>query len=287
MPERILQQGRMAVVASQLTPQEFEQFQTLIFQLCGIRVPENKVMLLSNRIRRRVKAVGVADFQAYLKLLRSSDGRDELEGFLSAVTTNETSFFRTQKHFDWFCTEFVDDLRERARLGRHSQTVRIWSAACSSGEEPYTIAMCLAENRFKLPDWKFEIHATDISEDALDKARSGVFSAYAAEGIPEKMRTRYFQKRSASNEWEAKSTIKDIVTVSRHNLMEPNPHGNYDCVFIRNVLIYFSRESKQVVIDHLVSSLSRGGYLVVGPSEGIYDMLGMLQKRSTFLYQKA
>ncbi len=272
--------------ASQLSPREFEQFQKLIFKISGIRVPENKVMLLSNRIRRRVKATGVADFQAYLKLLQSSTGRDELEGFLNAVTTNETSFFRTEKHFDWLRAEFVEGLCEQVRLGRHAPSVRIWSAACSSGEEPYSIAMCLAENRLKLTDWQLEIHGTDISEQSLEKARLGIYGPHVADEVPEKFRSRYFHHRTDSDAWEVKPALKELVTVSRHNLMEANPQRNYDCIFIRNVLIYFSRESKQVVIDHLVRSLADGGYLVVGPSEGIFDMLGMLEKRSTFLYQK-
>lgn len=277
----------MAVEPSQLSPREFEQFRAFIFQLCGIQVTENKVTLLSNRIRRRVKATGTADFQGYLKLLQSSAGRDEVEGFLNAVTTNETSFFRTEKHFDWLRTEFLDDLRERARLGQHPKQIRIWSAACSSGEEPYSIALCLAENRLKLTDWKIEIHGTDISEQSLETARAGVYGSHVAEEVPEKLRTRYFQQTAGAETWEVKPALKSLVSVSRHNLMEPNPQRNYDCVFIRNVLIYFSRESKQVVIDHLVRSLAAGGYLVVGPSEGIFDMLGMLEKRSTFLYQKA
>lgn len=272
--------------ASQLNPREFEQFQSLIFQLCGIRVQENKVTLLSNRIRRRVKATGVADFQAYLKLLRSPAGHEELEGFLNAVTTNETSFFRTEKHFDWLRTEFVDELRERNRLGKHPKRIRIWSAACSSGEEPYSIAMCLAENRLKLADWRMEIHGTDISEDSMMKARAGVYGEHVAEEVPEKLQSRYFDHKAGTDVWDVKPSLKELVSISRHNLMEPNPQRDYDCIFIRNVLIYFSRESKQVVIDHLVSSLADGGYLVVGPSEGIFDMLGMLEKRSTFLYQK-
>lgn len=272
--------------ASQLNPREFEQFQSLIFQLCGIRVQENKVTLLSNRIRRRVKATGVADFQAYLKLLRSPAGHEELEGFLNAVTTNETSFFRTEKHFDWLRTEFVDELRELNRLGKHLKRIRIWSAACSSGEEPYSIAMCLAENRFKVADWKIEIHGTDISEDSMQKARVGAYGAHVAEEVPEKLQSRYFDHKSDTEVWDVKPALKELVSISRHNLMEPNPQRDYDCIFIRNVLIYFSRESKQVVIDHLVNALTDGGYLVVGPSEGIFDMLGMLEKRSTFLYQK-
>lgn len=276
----------MAVDASQLTPAEFEQFRTLIFQLSGIRVPDNKVMLLSNRIRRRVKATGLADFYAYLELVRSPSGHKELDGFLNAVTTNETSFFRTEKHFDWLRTEFIDDIRGRLRNADRSRNVRIWSAACSSGEEPYSIAMCLTENRSKLPDCKFEIHATDISEDSLAKARAGVYGSHVADEVPEKLQARYFDHAAGSAEWKVKASLKECVTVTRHNLMEPNRQKDYDCIFIRNVLIYFSRESKKVVIDNLVRSLAPDGYLVVGPSEGIFDMLGMLQKRSTFLYQK-
>jgi len=272
--------------AAQLSSQEFEQFQTLIFQVSGIRVPPNKVMMLSNRIRRRLRATGVSDFDAYLKLLRSPAGDREVAGLLNAVTTNETSFFRTSKHFDWLQTDFVDDLRQRAKQGTHPQQIRIWSAACSTGEEPYTIAMCLTEARHKVPNWKIEVHATDISEDALARARAGVFDSHVSDEVPEKLRNRYFIHHAVTNQWQAKASLKELITVSRHNLMEPRTQGDYDCIFLRNVLIYFSRESKQVVIDHLVRSLAVGGYLVIGPSEGIFDMLGMLQKRTPFAYQK-
>lgn len=272
---------------SQLAPQEFEEFQRLIYRVSGIRVPENKVMLLSNRIRRRVKVVGVESFGAYLKLLQSPAGVSELDGFLTAVTTNETSFFRTESHFQWLQTGFVDDLRERAREGRHAKQIRIWSAACSSGEEPYTAAMCLAEARSKLIDWKIEIDGTDISETALSKAKSGSYDARSVEQIPEKLRKRYLNLEADAATWTVKEPLRQWVSVFRHNLMERNPRRDYDCIFLRNVMIYFSRESKQVVIDHLVHSLAEGGYLVIGPSEGVFDMLGMLQKRSTFLYQKA
>lgn len=137
---------RIVVTPTQLTPQEFEQFQRLVFESSGIRIPENKVMLLSNRIRRRLKATGMTDFQAYFALLKSPRGRDEMDGFLAAVTTNETSFYRTEKHFEWLQTRFVNDLIERARSGQHPKRIRIWSAACSTGEELYTMAICLAEN---------------------------------------------------------------------------------------------------------------------------------------------
>ena len=121
----------------------------------------------------------------------------------------------------------------------------------------------------------------------MAKARSGSYGPKVEEEVSENLRSRYFDHVADSSHWDVKPSLKKLVSVYRHNLMEPNPHGDYDCVFIRNVLIYFSPESKRVVVDNLVRSLASGGYLVVGPSEGIYDMLGMLRKRSTFLYQKA
>lgn len=271
---------------SQLAPHEFEEFQRLIYRVSGIQVPETKVTLLSNRIRRRAKAVGAESFGAYLKLLQSPAGRGEWDGFLSAVTTNETNFFRTESHFEWLQTEFVKDMTERCRQGSHSKRIAIWSAACSSGEEPYTIAMCLAEERNKLADWSIAIDATDISEDMLSRARAGLYDDRAAVHIPEKLRKRYLQKEPDGVTWKVKDSLRQSVSLFRHNLIEPNPRKDYDCIFLRNVMIYFSRESKQIVINHLVNSLADGGYLVIGPSEGVFDMLTMLQKRSTFVYQK-
>lgn len=271
---------------SQLTPSEFQQFQTFISKLCGICVADNKIALLSNRIRRRLRATNISSFSAYLTYLKSAAGKEELEGFLSAITTNETSFFRTEKHFEWLRTEFIETLTAQARAGTRQRKIRIWSAACSTGEEPYTIALCLAEYQHKLAGWKIEIVGTDISEQAISKARSGVFGESIVEEIPEKLRSKFFVEQSATKTWEAKPALKQMVTIKRHNLMEPLPESGFDCVFIRNVLIYFGRDSKQKVIENLVRAMARGGYLVVGPSEGIFDMLGMLTKRSTFLYQK-
>lgn len=276
----------VAVDTSQLTQHEFQQFQAFISKLCGISVADNKIALLSNRIRRRLRATNISDFSAYLAHLKSLTGKEELDGFLSAITTNETSFFRTEKHFEWLKTEFIDAVLAQARAGTRPKRLRIWSAACSTGEEPYTIALCLAENAHRLAGWKIEILGTDISEHAISKARAAVFGDGILDEIPDKLRTKFFAEQPTTKTWEAKSVLKEMITIRRHNLMEPNPESGFDCVFIRNVLIYFGRESKQKVIENLVRAMAKGGYLVVGPSEGIFDMLGMLTKRSTFLYQK-
>ncbi len=271
---------------SQLTLKEFQQFQIFILKLCGISVPDNKITLLSNRIRRRLRATNIPDFEGYFKFLKSAAGKEELDGFLSAITTNETSFFRTEKHFDWLRTEFIELMVNQAKAGDRQRSIRIWSAACSTGEEPYTIALCLAENQHKLAGWKISVLGTDISEQAISKAQSGLFGDDICNEVPEKLRSRFFLEHPESNTWEAKPVLKEMVTIKRHNLMERNPESGFDCIFIRNVLIYFSKESKQQVIENLVHAMAKGSYLVVGPSEGIFEMLGMLTKRSTFLYQK-
>ena len=270
----------------ELTPTEFQDFQEFIYQMSGIRIPDTKRTLLSNRVRRRLKAGGFDDFQAYFKHLRSALGSSELTGFLDAVTTNETYFFRTEKHFEWLHSEFIHEVVSQARRGERPRKLRIWSAACSTGEEPYSIAICLAENQLRLRDWKLEVVATDLSEEALQSARQGIYKERAFQSLDDKRRRRHFTKLKDEPRWQIKPNLRELVSFQGHNLMKPLTERPFDCIFIRNVLIYFDRQSKQRVVKNLVAAMAEGGYLVVGPSEGIYDMLRGLKKHSTYLYQK-
>lgn len=270
----------------ELTAIEFKRFVDFIYKASGIRIPDSKRTLLSNRIRRRLKAGDFPDYLTYFRHLSAPDGSNELSGFLDAVTTNETSFFRTPKHFDWFRTEFVTQMTSEARAGKRPKSLRIWSAACSTGEEPYSIAICLAENMLRLKDWSLEILGSDLNEDVLERARQGVYSESAIQPLDEKQRRRFLQQRKDRGDWEVKQSLKDLTKFRRHNLMDSMSEGPFDCTFIRNVLIYFDVKSKQQVVQNLISAMSSGSYLVVGPSEGIYDMLGALKKHSTFCYEK-
>lgn len=270
----------------ELTAEEFRSFQEHIYHHSGIRIPEMKRSLLSNRIRRRLRATGIATFQEYFDFLTSVRGRAELGDFLNAITTNETFFFRTQTHFDWFRNEFLPEMSSRARSGDHSKQIRVWSAACSSGEEPYSLALCLAEKTWSFKDWNLQILGTDISDDVLDTAREAVFKERALELVTDSQRRRYFQKLKDGSGWKLRDEIRGLVEFRRHNLMKRLVLPPFDCIFIRNVLIYFDRESKQEVVRHLIQSLAGGGYLVVGPSEGVHDLLGELKRHKTFLYQK-
>jgi chemotaxis protein methyltransferase CheR len=270
----------------QLNQRQFDRFRDYIYQKSGIRIDARKVSLLSNRIRRRLRMGDFADFDAYYRHLTSREGADELEHFLDAITTNETSFFRSESHFTWFKSTFLPEVVAEQRLGKRQRTLRIWSAACASGAEAYTIAICIAENPFLLRDWTITILGTDISEQSLRKARAGAFPERAMEGVSEQRRRRYFQSSGDTQTWEVRTQLRHLVQFENHNLMEPSRQPPFDCIFIRNVLIYFDRDSKRAVVTHLIAALAAGGYLVVGPSEGIYDMLQPLKKHSAFLYQK-
>lgn len=268
-----------------LSPKQFELFQKFIYDRSGIKIDPSKVTLVSNRIRRRLRAGSCKDFDAYYLFLNSKLGESELTGFLDAITTNETSFFRTPSNFEWLKSEYVKELVKEKSLGKRNASLRVWSAACSSGEEPYSIAMCLSEASVLLKGWVIQILGTDISESALKLAREGVFAKRTMQELDDTRIRRYFSEETQGY-YKIRPALAQMVLFKHHNLMRALAEPQFDCIWLRNVLIYFDRESKAKVIDHLVRSLAPGGYLVVGPSEGVYDMLGMLQKRGTFLYQK-
>jgi len=269
----------------QLTEQQFDRFRDFIYVKSGIRIPDTKLTLLSNRIRRRLNPSTCSDFDAYYAHLTSNRGLGELESFFDVVTTNETAFFRTPAHFEWFTGDFLKGVVSAARRGERPKSLRIWSGGCASGAEPYTVAICLLENMYRLGDWDLTIVGTDISEEALRVAREGVFPARSIEHVTERQRKRYFVETD-DGRWRVRPAVAERVRFEQHNLMTPAPTPAFDCVFIRNVLIYFDTASKETVIKHILRSLAPGGFLVVGPSEGIYAMLDPLERHSVFLYEK-
>jgi chemotaxis protein methyltransferase CheR len=271
----------------QLNQRQFDKFRAYVYKVSGIRLNDKKLLLLSNRIRRRLKAGRFTDFDAYYRYLIGPSGHGELEHFLDAITTNETSFFRTERHFEWFTDEFLKDLIREVREGQRTRSIRIWSAGCATGAEPYTIAICLWENRHRLSDWSLSIVGTDISEEALRAARAGIFEARSVEAVSERQLRHCFEPSGdESGCWQVRPQLKELVRFKRHNLITPMRQAPFDCVFIRNVLIYFDRDSKRTVVDNLINALEPGGFLVIGPSEGIFDMLEPLERRNSLLYRK-
>lgn len=269
-----------------LTPEQFSRFQRFIYRETGIHMQEGKITLLSNRIRRRLREHRLESFEDYYDMLTKQRLPGELEHFIDAVTTNETHFFRTVGHFEWLGAGFVDDLVARAAAGRHDRTVRIWSAACSSGEELYSAAICLAEAAGRLGGWQLSLLGTDISESMLTAAREATYGRKSLEHVSPPRLRRHFTALPGGEEWTVRQPLRDWCTFRRHNLLEPLRGPRHDCIFIRNVMIYFDRNSKAIAVQNLLDALAPGGYLVVGPADGLYDLLGGLEKRSTFLFQK-
>ncbi|MGI9427268.1 MAG: CheR family methyltransferase [Bythopirellula sp.] len=271
---------------TRLNPQQFDRFRDFIYQQSGIWIDEQKVTLLSNRIRRRLKAGDFKDFDVYYELLTSPAGKDELAGFLAAITTNETFFFRTEKHFHWLKNDLIAEVVAQHRAGDRPAALRIWSAGCANGAEPYSIAICLQENGYRLQDWSLQVVGTDISEEMLSTARQGIFNARTVEAVSEQQRRRFFRFEPKDDLWHIRPALRKLVDFKMHNLLHKLAEPAFDCIFIRNVLIYFDRQSKEIALRNLLAALAPGGYLVVGPSEGIYDMLTDLRKVAPLVYQK-
>ena len=271
---------------TKLTSGEFDRFRTFIYGETGIRLADGKITLLSNRIRRRLRELDIESFEEYYNLLTQKKLKGELEHFIDAVTTNETHFFRTGGHFDWFIDSFLPTIRTEASEKKRDKSLRIWSAACSSGEELYTLAICVDESRHQFAGWKISLLGSDISETMISAARKGVFPNRSLDQTTDERRSRYFAQLQNDAGCSIRSRLIDMCEFKRHNLLDPMPNEPFDCIFIRNVFIYFDKKSKEVAVQNLIHALAPGGFLVVGPADGIYDLLGELNKKTIFLYQK-
>ncbi|WZP00220.1 protein-glutamate O-methyltransferase CheR [Isosphaeraceae bacterium EP7] len=272
------------MINGELTGPEFERFLALIYKVAGIRIPASKKVMVSNRLRRRLRATGIGSFESYYIHLTSLAGASEMPAFLDAITTNETYFYRDIQHYEWFGGTFLPGLATQGRP--RDKPLRVWSAACATGEEPYSLALKVFANRLAMGGRKLTILGTDISGAALATARLASYDARAVRLIGAEERKKAFDHDAAQQRWTLKPEVRDLVTWKLHNLLRPIAQEPFDCIFIKNVLIYFDDESKRVVVRRLLDALARGGYLVVGPTEGIFTMLGELTKHKTWLYQK-
>lgn len=276
----------MTLFTTELTPEEFERYCGLIYRVSGIRIPTTKRVLVANRVRRRLRATGVESFSAYYTFLTSSAGAAEMPKFLDEVTTNETYFFRDGHHFEWFGDTFLPEVVRQAALRKRPKTLRVWSAASSTGEELYSAALKVAARAREFSGWRTTLLGTDLSGAVLDAARAGSYDARALRLVNDNDRRRDFDYDPAAQRWVVKPAVRALTSWKCHNLLKPIDEEPFDCVFLKNVLIYFDTASKQTVVKNLLGALAKGGYLITGPSEGIYPMLGALTRHKTWLYQR-
>ena len=259
-----------------ITDQEFDLFRQLIYKIAGISLADSKKMLLLGRLQRRLRHHHLQNFSQYYQMVSGGRNAEELQIMVDLLTTNETFFFREPKHFDFLRTEVL-------ACRRTSSTFRIWSAASSSGEEAYSMAMLLAEY---LSNAVWEIFASDISTQMLNKARSGQYTLDRTEGIPPALLAKYCRRSPGS--LEIAPELRRRVNFQQINLTQPIPAsvGDFEVIFLRNVMIYFDTETKRKVIANLLPRLKSGGYLVVGHSESLHGISDAIKTVRPTIYQK-
>ncbi len=244
----------------------FDQLRTIVYENSGISLSDRKVTLVSARINKRLRFLRLTSYEDYLEFLKTDVTGNELVHFLDVISTNTTHFFRESVHF-----EVLASLIEKWS-SQGQRCFRIWRAAASSGEEPYTLAMTILEN-VKGTHVDAKILATDISTEILAKAQTGVYQAATVNGIPKHLLSRYFVKiRGAeSYHYQASDQLRRLITYRRLNLATPPfpMKGPFDVVFCRNVMIYFDNAVKKRLVDDIHRLLKPDGYLMTGHSESL------------------
>ncbi len=256
---------------------DFDLYKELLAQKSGLVITPDKSYLLDSRLTPVAKKWGYASLEAMTMALRGVPDRKLVQDVVEAMTTNETSFFRDTKPFDIFKDVVMKHMLD-ARQGQKS--LKIWCAACSSGQEPYSLAMLLKEMGAQLNGWRIDILATDLSEDILDQAKRGIYSQFEVQrGMPIQMLVKYFKQDS--ERWLLNDDIKRMVRFQPLNLLEPMTSlGRFDIVFCRNVLIYFNEDNKRKVLKGISERLESDGFLFMGGAEtvlGITDAFKPMQ----------
>lgn len=257
---------------------EFKLFQQLILQRLGIHVPEQKKTLVSNRLWKRLQARNVHRFADYYDLINRPEEQRELTQALELITTNETYFFREPRHFDFMREHFLPAKRNQPQL-------RIWSAACSSGEEIYSIAMLLADQRGN--GW--ELLGSDVNQTMLDKARQAIYIDDRARHIPAQYRQRFCRKGTGpyAGHLRVNPELRQKIQLRRIQLHEAFPDiGRFDLVFLRNVMIYFDDNTRADVVRRVTEVLNPGGYLFVGHAESLHGLQVDLKQVMPAIYQR-
>jgi chemotaxis protein methyltransferase CheR len=263
-----------------ITDIEFALFQRLIYKIAGISLSDAKKVLLVGRLTRRLKQYDFATFSQYYKMLASGEHPDEVQTMVDLLTTNETYFFREPKHFEFLRDEII-------RKRNSPAAFRVWSAASSSGEEIYTLAMVLAEN---LPNTPWDVVGSDISTRVLEKAAAGHYSLDRTEGIPSGYMAKYCLKgvRSNAGTFLIAPELRKKTSFHQINLMNPIRAniGEFEVIFLRNVMIYFDLETKAKVVHNLLPRLKSGGYLIIGHSETLNGITDRVEAVRPTIYRK-
>ena len=264
-----------------VSPALFQKFQKLIYAETGIWLGNSKNALLCGRLFRRLRALEITSLETYYERVSHPDQYEERTRMIDAITTNETRFFREPRQFEFVVQQVLPRWRAQAEHGSRPKRVRIWSAGCSSGEEPYSIAMLLARHLPAEQGWDVHLLATDISNRVLEKARHGIYPITKSAELPADLLHTFMLRGTADRhaDMKVKIEIQQMIEFRRLNLNQESnlPEGPFDAIFCRNVLIYFDMASKRRVVANLARNLRANGFLFVGHAENLNSMFPELR----------
>lgn len=269
-----------------LTDAEFLRVRNIIQEMTGINMDEKKRLLIHRRLVGRLKDLGMTTFRDYLKFLESGDSI-EVELFTNAVTTNLTSFFRENHHFDFLRSTVIPEIVHNKSSG--SRRLRIWSAGCSTGEEPYSIAMTLRESMQDIEKWDAKLLCTDLDTDVVATASNGVYPESRVEKVPQAQLKRWFRKSDSESGPVVRvhDDLRKIITFKQLNLMNDWPmRGRFDVIFCRNVVIYFDKPTQRILMNRYADILEDGGYLILGHSESLFNVSDRFTLLGQTIYKK-
>ena len=267
------------------TKKDFDFLRRIANERTGIVVNDDKFDMFYARLSRRVRRLGLKGFSQYCELLKRDKDGDEVLELVNAITTNLTAFFRENHHFEYLRDTILPQLQTE---NRNERRIRIWSAGCSTGEEPYSLAITLKEN-LPATGWDPRILATDIDSNVLSRASKGVYPLERINGIPKPRLRRWFMKGQGKQAGTAclKPEVRSLIDFGQLNLIENwSIDGPMDIIFCRNVVIYFDRESKTKLIDRYADNLKDGGYLFVGHSESLFKISDRFELIGNTIYRK-
>lgn len=263
--------------------EDFSVIAKILHETSGIDLPESKTALVYSRLAKRLRSLGLESFRDYCQLIAGKDGADELGHMRDALTTNVTRFFREPHHFDYLRKRLLPAIAPRAKAGGK---IRIWSAGCSTGQEPYSIALSILAEIPDARSYDIKILATDISSRVLGIARQARYATEEIVDIPADLRARWMEREADHHVFD--DAVRSMVSVKHLNLMESWPmSGPFDAIFCRNVVIYFNEETQKKIWRRMVSLLAPGGSLFIGHSERVSGLPeGALTASGITTYQK-
>ena len=275
--------NRQALDAA-LSDDDFNRIRTVIKDLTGINMSQAKKQLVYRRLSGRLRATSSPSFAAYLKLLKRADSA-ELREFTNAVTTNLTSFFRENHHFDFLKETFVPEILDQQTAS--GKRLRIWSAGCSTGEEPYSIAISLRESLREIRSWDAKVLCTDLDSQVLETCRRGIYAANRLAKMPVQTQSRWFRRNKDASQYRVRPSLQELLTFKQLNLMGAWPmRGKFDLIFCRNVIIYFDKDTQRKLVARFAENLKSGGYFVLGHSESLHGVSDAFTLLGQTIYRK-